>query len=118
MTGQPTEEPSGGPYMMCSSCYTPCLVSEGHVIPGWNVNLSRILTSYRCANCWLDGIEKTRAVVTTGSEEVFASFADFLDVQGYTETSGKLRRLSPERQQEVILGILNLLVNGEEIFHP
>jgi hypothetical protein len=105
-------------YMMCSSCHTPCLVSEGHVIPGWNKSVQRILTSYRCSNCWLPGIENTREVVSSGNADVYSSFADFLDVQGYDEIASKIRALSAEDQRDVILGILNLLEKGHEPFHP
>lgn len=118
MTQPPVEEEAqDGPYMMCSSCYTPCLVSEGHVIPGWNTQMRKVLTAYRCTNCWLDGIDKTRAVVESGDEDVLSSFSDFLDVQGYKENAAELRAKSAEIRQGVILGILNLLQDGEELFH-
>jgi hypothetical protein len=103
---------------MCSGCYTPTPVAEGHVVPGWNTTVRRILTSYRCNNCWLAAIDETRAALNSGDADVIPSFCDFLELQRFTTDAEALRIAPPDEARAVMLAMLDALQAGRAKFDP
>lgn len=110
------DPPSYG--LLCSGCYTPCAGADSHVVPRWNPHVRRILTSYRCGNCWLPALAETRAAVTSGVTEVRMSFCDFLDRHGYSKQAATIRAASAAEQETVLLGILDAVEAGQLTFLP
>lgn len=104
--------------LLCSKCLTPGPVSDAHVIPGWNPAVSRILTTYRCGNCWLESLAETRAAVESGDAAVRSSFCDFLTHHRFTQDSARLRTESPEIQQRDLLAVLDAIEDGRLVLDP
>jgi len=112
-------EESEPPYsLLCSACRTPCSGADAHVIPRWNPDLRRVITAYRCGNCWLAGLEELRAAVRSDDAEVRASFADFLARRGYTRDADTLRAAPPGEQLAFLLAIAHALETERITFEP
>ena len=112
-----TEE-SEAPYnLLCSACYTPCPAADAHVVPRWRPEERRIITAYRCNNCWRSTLGELRAVIRSGAAELPGSFCDFLVRQGFTDTD-MIRAASPEQQEEYLLVIVDAIESGKLVFHP
>jgi hypothetical protein len=112
-----TEE-SEAPYnLLCSACYTPCPAADAHVVPRWRPEQRRIITAYRCNNCWLSALGELRAVIASGEAELPGSFCDFLVRQGFTDTD-VIRAAPAEQQREYLLVIVDAIESGKLTFHP
>lgn len=112
----PDESPA--PYnLLCSACYSPSPAEEAHVVPRWHPAERRILTAYRCKNCWLPALAELREVVRSGEAEVPASFCDFLERRRFTDTD-VIRTASQEQQQRYLLVIVDALEAGTLSFEP
>lgn len=118
MIGLPPEEDGTPVLFMCSGCYTPTPVAEGHVIPFWNQGVRRILTTYRCNNCWLAGIDETRAALNSGDADVIPSFCDFLALQRFTKDAENLRVAPPDEARQMLLALLDATAAGRATFDP
>jgi hypothetical protein len=118
MIGIPPEEDGTPVLFMCSGCYTPTPVTEGRVIPYWNKTVRRILTAYRCNNCWLAAIDETRAALNSGEADVIPSFCDFLEVQRFTKDAEALRVAPPDEARAVFLAMLDAVQDGRAKFDP
>jgi hypothetical protein len=88
------------------------------VIPYWNKAVRRILTTYRCNNCWLAGIDETRAALNSGDADVIPSFCDFLALQRFTKDAETLRTSPPEEARAMLLALLDATQDGRAIFDP
>ena len=64
-----TEELPDSYSLMCSGCHTPCTGADAHVVPRWNPALRKVLTTYRCGNCWVQSLEELRGQVVSGDAE-------------------------------------------------
>ena len=118
MMDLPAEENGAPVLFMCSGCYTPTPVAEGHVIPFWNKGARRILTAYRCNNCWLAGLDETRAALNSGDADVIPSFCDFLALQRFTKDAEALRVAPPDEARATIMALLDATQDGRAIFDP
>jgi hypothetical protein len=116
--GLPAEEGGAPVFFMCSGCYTPTPATEGRVIPHWNKTVRRILTAYRCNNCWLAAIDETRAALNSGDADVIPSFCDFLELQRFTKDAETLRASPPEEARATLLAILDAIQDGRAKFDP
>lgn len=104
--------------LLCSACYTPCSGAEAHVIPRWNPEVRRVLTTYRCGNCWLQALSQLRESVTSGEAEVLSSFCDFLSRHGYGKDAETIRAASFTTQQTHLLAIVDAVQAGDITFGP
>jgi hypothetical protein len=113
-----TEELPDSYSLMCSGCHTPCSGADAHVIPRWNPALRKVLTTYRCGNCWVQSLEELRGQVVSGDEEVRASFWDFLARHGFTKDAERLRAAPAEEQEAVLLAIVDAVQDGRLMLEP
>jgi hypothetical protein len=88
------------------------------VIPRWNPQLSRILTTYRCGNCWLSALSELRALVTAGDAAVHQSLCDFLARHGYTKDAEFVRASPAEQRQVYLLKVVDAVEAGVVVFDP
>jgi hypothetical protein len=112
------EETPSSYSLLCSGCRTPCTGDDAHVVPGWNPRVGRVLTTYRCGNCWRDAIANTREAVTSGPAEVRNSFCEFLERQGYGKDAASIQAASPQQQEVWLLRVLDAVESGQIVFHP
>ena len=111
------EDTDPPPLFMCSSCYTPTPMADAHVVPGWNSSQSRILTTYRCGNCWIKTLDETRDALKSGNPEVITSFCEFLERQRFNDVN--VIRNAPAKQAEsMLLIVLDAVQNGNVEFAP
>jgi hypothetical protein len=80
--------------------------------------VGRILTTYRCANCWHQAIDDSRMAVRSGDPTVRNSFCDFLVLHGYQRDAATLRAAPPLQQERQLLAILDALQAGQILFDP
>jgi hypothetical protein len=69
--------------VVCSACFS--LVTEPliHVIPAYNADVGRFVTTFRCEQCWLPSLEETKArLEATEDEAEIASVAAFFENHG------------------------------------
>jgi hypothetical protein len=114
----PAEEGEQEVFFMCSGCRTPTPAAEIHVIPFWNSDLRRILTTYRCNNCWVAGVEVTRTALNSGDPDVIPSFCDFMALQRFTKDAENLRNGSPDEARRMLNMILDATLDGRAVFDP
>ncbi len=113
-----SEELPASYFLMCSVCRTPCPNVDAHVVPRWNPDLSRIVTAYRCGNCWLPALAELRATVASGASEVLMSFGDFLTRHGLIRDAETVRAEAPAEQVAHLLAILDALQAGTLTLNP
>jgi hypothetical protein len=113
-----TEEPEPPFSLLCSGCRTPCSGPDAHVVPRWRPDQRRILTSYRCSNCWIPALAELRVALTSGDAEVPASFCDFLARHGYEADADQIRAASAEQQRTWLLAVVDAVESGQLTFHP
>jgi hypothetical protein len=113
-----TEELPEAYSLMCSGCHSPCSGADAHVIPRWNPTLRKVLTTYRCSNCWVTSLNELRAQVTSGEAEVRASFWVFLARHGFTKDAQTIRVAPSEEQEATLLAILDAVQAKRLIFEP
>lgn len=119
MSETPVQDENDAPvFFMCSGCHTPTSAAEIHVIPFWNSTVRRILTTYRCHNCWLGGIDETRSALLSGDADVIPSFREFLELQRFTKDAETLRASPPEEARATLLAILDAIQDGRAKFDP
>jgi len=107
------------PYsLMCSGCYTPCSGAFAHVVPRWNAEWRKVLTTYRCGNCWLEALAELRAAIGSGDADVWSSFGEFLIRHGYGKDSDSLRAAPFEEQRALLLQVLDAVEAGTIVFQP
>jgi hypothetical protein len=69
--------------IVCSACLQVVPESLIHVIPYYNGDVGRYVTTYRCERCWLPSLEKTRArLEITEDETEIASAVAFFERNG------------------------------------
>jgi hypothetical protein len=103
--------------LMCSGCHTPCTGADAHVIPHWNPAVGKVLTTYRCGECWVEALDQTRGDVVSGAPEVRASFWDFMARRGFTDAE-TFRAAPPDRQEATLLAILDAVQSGRLVLEP
>lgn len=87
------------------------------MVPNWNVSQRRILTTYRCSNCWIQALDHTRETVRSRDPEVVTSFCEFMERQRFNDVD-TLRKATPEEAEGMILMILDAVQNGRVEFDP
>jgi hypothetical protein len=112
------EELPASYYLMCSACRTPCPNADAHVLPRWNPDLRRIVTVYRCGNCWLRSLAELRATAASDKADVRMSFGDFLVRHGLIREAETIRGAPPGEQLTQILAILDALQAGTITLNP
>ena len=105
-------------FFMCSGCRTPTPAREIHVIPFWNSDVRRILTTYRCNNCWVAGVEVTRTALNSADPDVIPSFCDFMALQRFTKDAENLRNCPPDEARATLNVILDATLDGRAVFEP
>ena len=80
--------------------------------------MQKILTTYRCNNCWLKSLAELRTLVASGEDEVQVSFCDFLARHGYTRDSETIRVASHEQREAWLLSIIDAVQVGDLVFQP
>jgi hypothetical protein len=69
--------------IVCSACFEVVAESFIHVIPYFNTDAGRFVTTYRCEECWLASLEETRArLERTEDETEIATAAAFFESHG------------------------------------
>jgi hypothetical protein len=69
--------------IVCSACLQVVAESLVHVIPYYNGDLGRYVTTYRCEACWLPSLEETQALLeSTEAETEIASAVAFFESHG------------------------------------
>jgi hypothetical protein len=69
--------------VVCSACFEVVAESFIHVIPYYNADVGRYVTTYRCEECWLPSLEQTRArLERTEDETEIATAAAFFESHG------------------------------------
>jgi hypothetical protein len=69
--------------VVCSACLQVVAEPLIHVIPAYNADVSRFVTTYRCEACWLPSLEETEArLKTTEDAAEIASVAEFFENHG------------------------------------
>ena len=112
-------EETDPPYsLMCSGCHTPCSGPDAHVIPRWNREEGRILTAYRCGNCWLSPLGELRAALASGDTLVQTSFCDYLARHGYTRDAETMRAFPPEKRRDYLIRVVEAVESQAIIFDP
>lgn len=89
-----------------------------HVIPFWNSTVRRVLTTYRCNNCWVAGVEVTRTALNSGDPDVIGSFCDFLSLQRFTKDAENLRNGPPDEARKMLNLMLDATLDGRAVFDP
>jgi hypothetical protein len=78
-----TTESAGERQIICSACLQVLPESLIHVIPYYNNEVGRYVTTYRCEGCWLQSLDETRArLESTEDETEIASAAAFFERHG------------------------------------
>jgi hypothetical protein len=104
--------------LLCSACLTPCPAAEAHVVPRWNPGLRRVITAYRCGNCWVASLVELRSAVASSDAEVRSSFCDFLAGRGETQAAELIRGAPPDEQQAKLFRLIDALEAGEITLDP
>src|SRR5580692_8083141 len=69
--------------VVCSACFQVVAEPLVHVIPTYNTDVGRFVTTFRCEQCWLPSLEETRArLEATADEAEIASVAVFFENHG------------------------------------
>jgi hypothetical protein len=69
--------------VVCSACFQVVTEPLVHVIPAYNADVGRFVTTFRCEQCWLPSLEETRArLEATADEAEIASVAVFFENHG------------------------------------
>jgi hypothetical protein len=77
-----TEEPEER-QVVCSACFEVVAESLIRVIPYYNADAGRYVTTYRCEECWLASLDETRArLQRTEDETEIASVAALFESHG------------------------------------
>jgi hypothetical protein len=65
--------------VMCSGCFQVVPESRVHVLPFFNTDMGRFVTTFRCEGCWLTALEETRArlAATDDATEIASAAAVF-----------------------------------------
>jgi predicted metal-binding protein len=113
-----SSEPDPPFSLMCSGCYTPCSGADAHVIPKWNREMRRILTTYRCGKCWGAALVELRAQLASEEAEVQTSFCDFLARHGYTKDAEAIRAFPPETRQVYLIKVVDAVEAQANVFDP
>jgi hypothetical protein len=107
------------PYsLLCSACRTPCSGADAHVIPRWNPEQRRVITAYRCGNCWPAGLEELRTALRSPDPDVALSFVDFIERRGFGKDATMLRAVPAEARLGFLLSMINLLEQQRFTFEP
>jgi hypothetical protein len=118
MTDQPDNTSEPEQFLLCSRCYTPTAVALAHVVPRWNPTARRVLTAYRCRDCWMPTLTELRTAVESADPEVLETFWEFLHLHGFRSDSDRFRREVVEEQQRVLLLMIEAMVDGRLTFDP
>jgi len=78
-----TAEGSDERQIVCSGCFQVVAEAVIHVIPYYNDDVARFVTTYRCEECWLPSLEETRARLENAQDDAeTASLAAFFEHHG------------------------------------
>ena len=78
-----TAENQGERQIVCSACLQVVREYLIHVIPFYNGDVGRYVTTYRCERCWLPSLDETRArLELTVDETEIASAVEFFEQHG------------------------------------
>lgn len=98
-----TAENQGERQIVCSACLQVVREYLIHVIPYYNGDVGRYVTTYRCERCWLPSLDETRArLELTVDETEIASAVEFFEQHGVI--------LHEFRRGDPIAVVRNLLV--------
>ena len=78
-----TSEDPNARQVVCSACFQVVAEHLIHVIPAYNADACRFVTTYRCEQCWLPSLEETQArLEATEDEAEIASVAVLFESHG------------------------------------
>jgi hypothetical protein len=98
--------------VFCSGCYRVVRESEIHVIPFFNEDLFDYVTTYRCNDCWLAGLDDTEKRLQTTEELAEILRAAFF-FERHTIFIAEFRRGdSLESVRPILLQLIGLLRSG------
>jgi hypothetical protein len=80
--------------------------------------MRKILTTYRCNNCWIESLAQLRTLVASGEDEIQMSFCDFLAGHGYTKDSETIRVAPPQQREGYLFAIIDAVQAGDLVFQP
>lgn len=104
-------------FLLCSGCYTPCALAEGHVVPRWRPDVGSVITAYRCPTCWLASLAELRAALST-EPEAQTGFCDFLARRGYAKDAEALRAAPDDERLMRLLVLVDALETDRLRFDP
>jgi hypothetical protein len=104
--------------LLCSECLSPCSGADAHVLPSWNPQSERVVTVYRCENCWLSSLAAFRAALIAGGPDIRGSFCDFLERHRFRQDAARLRVAPLDEQLAIFLQLLAALGTGRLILEP
>ena len=78
-----TSEDPNERQVVCSACFQVVTEPLVHVIPAYNADVGRFVTTFHCEQCWLPSLEETKArLEATEDEAEIASVAAFFENNG------------------------------------
>ena len=98
--------------VVCSACFQVMAEHLIHVIPAYNRDLGRFVTTFRCEACWLPSLEETRArLEATEDESEIASAAAVFE--GHNVFVHEFRRGDPVPVvRNILVQMIDLLRSG------
>ena len=98
--------------VVCSACLQVVAEPLIHVIPAYNADLSRFVTTYRCETCWLPSLEETEArLKTTEDAAEIASVAIFFEKHGVFVHEFQRGDAAP-RVRDILVQMMDMLRSG------
>jgi hypothetical protein len=80
--------------------------------------MRKILTTYRCNNCWIESLARLRTLVASGEDEIQMSFCDFLARRGFTKDSETIRVAPLQQRKAYLFAVIDAVQAGDLVFEP
>ena len=108
----PVETLPAGRSVFCSGCYEVVPESGVKVIPWFNEEVDKFVTTYRCEACWIEALDDTSTrLAATEDEGHIASVAKFFETHGVVLLEYR-RGDSMEVVRPLLLDLLRRLRSG------
>lgn len=106
------DTPSVERSVFCSGCYQVMPERSVKVIPCFNEDVDKFVTTYRCGKCWMEAMDDTAfRLLTTDNVKQIASVADFFEAHGVVLLEYR-RGDSAAEVRVLLLELLAKLRNG------
>ena len=79
--------------------------------------MSKVITCYRCGNCWRNALSILSAQLVGDDPAIVASFWDFLERRGFTDIQ-PLREKDVTDQQLLALKVVDAIEAGRLVLEP